>query len=122
MIRTQLREMKEQCGLSNKELADRSGVSLPTVNRIMSGETDSPGYQTVCDLVMAMGGSLDELAGIRPATEAQSGESIEFYKQLISEKDAWLKRLFIISCLLISVIVFVVIFDIMHPYIGFFLR
>lgn len=64
MIRTQLREMKEQCGLNNKELADRSGVSLPTVNRIMSGETDSPGYQTVCDLVMAMGGSLDELAGI----------------------------------------------------------
>lgn len=122
MIRTQLREMKEQCGLNNKELADRSGVSLPTVNRIMSGETDSPGYQTVCDLVMAMGGSLDELAGIWLATEAQSGESIEFYKQLISEKDAWLKRLFIISCLLISVIVFVVIFDIMHPYIGFFLR
>lgn len=122
MIRTQLREMKEQCGLINKELADRSGVSLPTVNRIMSGETDSPGYQTVCDLVMAMGGSLDELAGIWLATEAQSGESIEFYKQLISEKDAWLKRLFIISCLLISVIVFVVIFDIMHPYIGFFLR
>ncbi|MDE6107516.1 MAG: helix-turn-helix domain-containing protein, partial [Oscillospiraceae bacterium] len=118
MIRTQLREMKERCGLSNKELADRSGVSLPTVNRIMSGETDSPGYQTVCDLVMAMGGSLDELAGIRPTTEVQSGESVEFYKQLISEKDTWLKRLFIITCFLISVIVFVVIFDIMHPYIG----
>ena len=64
MIRTQLREMKEKCGMSNKELAERSGVSLPTVNRIMSGQTDVPNYQTVCDLVMAMGGSLDEMAGI----------------------------------------------------------
>ena len=70
MIRTQLKEMKDRSGLTNKELSELSGVPLSTVSKIMSGHTDIPNYQTVCDLVKAMGGSLDALAGIRPAEEA----------------------------------------------------
>lgn len=123
MIRAQLKEMKEKAGLSNKELAELSGVSLPTVNRIMSGQTDVPNYQTVCDLVMAMGGSLDELAGIhreaQPQTEAASNE---MYISLIKEKDRWIKRLFVISCTLVAVLLGLLIFDYTHPMMGFIQR
>lgn len=82
MIRVQLREMKEKCGYSNKKIAELSGVSLPTVNRIMSGQTDIPNFQTVCDLVIAMGGSLDELAGIQPKPKAQDERTEEIYKAM----------------------------------------
>lgn len=119
MIRVQLREMKEKCGYSNKKIAELSGVSLPTVNRIMSGQTDVPNFQTVCDLVIAMGGSLDELAGIPAKPTVQDEGSIEIYKGMIREKDIWLKRLFLITCVLGVVLVGVLIFDLTHPLIGF---
>lgn len=119
MIRVQLREMKEKCGYSNKKIAELSGVSLPTVNRIMSGQTDIPNFQTVCDLVIAMGGSLDELAGIQPKPKAQDERTEEIYKAMLKEKNTWLKRLFIITCALAVVLVSVLLFDITHPLIGF---
>lgn len=124
MIRTQLKEMKEKKGLTNKQLAELSGVSLPTVNRIMSGQTDVPNYQTVCDLVMAMGGSLDELAGIplRTVEKLESGVSDEVYLGMIKEKDRWIKRLFFISCTLVIVLLGLLIFDYTHPMVGFIQR
>ena len=69
MLATQLKLMKEKRGLTNQQLADLSGVPVGTVNRILSGQTDNPSFQTICDLVLAMDGSLDELAGIEKAPE-----------------------------------------------------
>lgn len=123
MIRAQLKEMKEKKGLTNKQLAELSGVSLPTVNRIMSGQTDVPNYQTVCDLVMAMGGSLDELAGIpRAATQAENALPSEMYIAVIKDKDRWIKRLFFISCALVVVLLGILLFDYTHPMMGFIQR
>lgn len=129
MIRVQLREMKEKSGLSNKELAERSGISLPTVNRIMSGQTDIPNYQTVCDLVMAMGGSMDELAGIQRKPAPEQETSAEGYmavirdkNRIIAEKDRWIKRLFFISLALLTILLSILIYDYLHPMIGFIQR
>lgn len=121
--------MKEKCGLTNKEIADRSGVSLPTVNRIMSGQTDIPNYQTVCDLVMAMGGSLDELAGIKRETVVQHVAFDEGYvavikdkDRIIEQKDRWIKVLFFISLTLVVTFLGFLIYDYLHPMIGFLQR
>lgn len=141
MIAVQLRELRDERGLTNKELADLSGVSLATVNRIMNGQTDAPSYQTICDLVMAMGGSLDELAGISvngqpvpppmqpdeskdlsPEMARLYVEIIKSKNQIIAEKDAWIKRVFIICCGLIVVLVVIVIADLLDPYLGFIRR
>lgn len=129
MIRMQLQEMKKKCGLSNKEISEKSGVSLSTVNRIMSGQTDVPSYQTICDLVMAMDGSLDELAGIKKDNivqyEGSTGVYVEIIKdknRIIAEKDRWVKRLFFISCALVTVLLCLLIFDYTHPMVGFIQR
>lgn len=129
VIRVQLQEMKKKCGLSNKEIAERSGISLATVNRIMSGQTDVPNYQTVCDLVMAMGGSLDELAGIhKEAAPLHEGSSegymavIKEKNRIIAEKDQWIKRLFFISLALMIAFMGFLIYDYLHPMIGFIQR
>jgi transcriptional regulator with XRE-family HTH domain len=129
MIRVQLQEMKKKSGLSNKEIAERSGLSLATVNRIMSGQTDIPNYQTVCDLVMAMGGSLDELAGIRREAVVQHETLDEGYMavirdkdRIIAEKDQWIKRLFFISLALMIAFMGFLIYDYLHPMVGFIQR
>lgn len=121
--------MKEKSGLSNKEIAERSGVSLPTVNRIMSGQTDVPNYQTVCDLVMAMGGSLDEMAGIHKEAVSVHETSSEGYmavihdkNRIIAEKDRWIKRLFFISMALLTILLGILIYDYLHPMVGFIQR
>ena len=125
MLATQLKLLKEKRGLTNQQLADLSGVPVGTVNRILSGQTDNPSFQTICDLVLAMDGSLDELAGIEkepdPA-EAKgkvSHDLIHLYEKMIDHKNHWIHRLFVLSCLLASIFIFLVIFDLMNPAMGF---
>ena len=125
MLATQLKLLKEKRGLTNQQLADLSGVPVGTVNRILSGQTDNPSFQTICDLVLAMDGSLDELAGIEkePAPAEAKGrvnhDLIHLYEKMIDHKNRWIHRLFVLSCLLASIFVFLVIFDLMNPATGF---
>ena len=117
--------MKEKRGLTNQQLADLSGVPAGTVNRILSGQTDNPSFQTICDLVLAMDGSLDELAGIEkdpeePEAKAHASQDlIHLYEKMIEHKNRWIHRLFVLACLLGSIFIFLVIFDLMNPALGF---
>lgn len=125
MLATQLKLLKEKRGLTNQQLADLSGVPVGTVNRILSGQTDNPSFQTICDLVLAMDGSLDELAGIEkdpegPEAKARtSHDLIHLYEKMIEHKNRWIHRLFVLACLLASIFIFLVIFDLMNPALGF---
>lgn len=146
-IATKLKNMKSDLGLSNKELSDLSGVPIGTVNRVLAGRVETPNFQTIRDLVKAMGGSLDGIAGFFPATgEAPAEpatqpeqpertvaglppESIHVYEALLQEKqneleskERWLKRMFTACCVLVGIIIAVLIFDLFNPAIGFFLR
>lgn len=51
------------------ELSRRSGVPQQTVSRLLNAQTDNPQFISVCQLVAALGGSLDAMAGI-PAPAA----------------------------------------------------
>lgn len=67
-----LKALKLKKNLTNQELSDLSGVPVGTINRIMANQTDNPSFQTVCDIVIALDGSLDELAGIRPKKDSEA--------------------------------------------------
>lgn len=43
----EMREKKKEAGYSDAQVADWSGVSLETVKKIFSGETETPGYDTL---------------------------------------------------------------------------
>ena len=124
MLSTRLKELKDQRKLTNKQLSDLSGVPVGTINRIMAGQTDNPSFQTVCDMVMAMGGSLDELAGIQTpggGEPSPPGEDlIRLYERTIEGKEKWLYRLFFLCCVLVAVLLGVLIYDLTHPMVGFF--
>lgn len=142
MITAKLKEMRDERKLTNKDLSQISGVPLSTVNRIMSGRTDTPYFQNVYDLVRAMGGSLDQLTGIAAAPEIReeaaapqnaaepiNQETLQMYKDIIADKDQqlssnqkWMYRLFVCCTLLMTVIVVVCIIDVINPSIGFLRR
>lgn len=50
-----LRKRKKERGLTNQELAELSGVPLGTVNKIFSGATKSPQYDTLLAIETALG-------------------------------------------------------------------
>ena len=124
MLSTRLKELKDQRKLTNQQLSDLSGVPVGTINRIMAGQTDNPSFQTVCDMVMAMGGSLDELAGIQTpggGEPSPPGEDlIRLYERTIEGKEKWLYRLFFLCCVRVAVLLGVLIYDLTHPMVGFF--
>lgn len=127
MLSTQLKLLKEKRKLTTQQLSDLSGVPVGTINRILSGQTDNPSFQTVCDLVMAMDGSLDEIVGIKDLPEAgaekkarASEEILALYEAMIASKNQWIHRLFVCCCALTLVLVFLVCFDLLNPAVGFF--
>lgn len=128
MISAQLKHLKDLRKLTNQQVSDLSGVPIGTINRIMSGQTDNPSFQTVCDIVMAMDGSLDELVGIKEAASVSqekklaNNELIHLYESMLENKERWLHRLFVCCCCLIVVLVSIVAFDLLNPTIGFFQR
>ena len=127
MLADYLKVLKNKKNLTNQELSDLSGVPIGTINRIIAGQTDNPNFQTVCDIVIALDGSLDELAGIKPAAEKESQsapniEMIQMYRHLISTKDKWIHRLFICLCSLVVFILAILLIDLLNPSMGFFRR
>ena len=129
MLSTRLKELKDQRKLTNQQLSDLSGVPVGTINRIMAGQTDNPKIHITrkphtTPMVMAMGGSLDELAGIQTpggGEPSPPGEDlIRLYERTIEGKEKWLYRLFFLCCVLVAVLLGVLIYDLTHPMVGFF--
>ena len=123
---TQLKKLRQ---MTAQEIADKSGVPLSTVSRVLSGTTDNPSYVTIRDMVKAMGGSLDAIAGIvvEPEKSAQVEElreATELLRKSLEEKNKWLTRLVVyagmVSLLLIAVLIVILIIDYSDPVRGFF--
>lgn len=61
-----LRWLKESGDYTQQQLADLTDIPYGTIPKYFSGmDDDSANFEIVRKLVMAMGGSLDQLAGIR---------------------------------------------------------
>lgn len=137
MIYKGLRELKEKSGMSVQQIAAKSGVPASTISRILSGQTDSPGIQTIVDLVRAMGGSLDEVLGLKVETPIELPKALEtpkevekvvdytaliqLYEKSLASKDKLIKALLIACGVLMAVLVIVTLYfcwDVTHPAIG----
>lgn len=56
-----LREIKGQSSLSTREIAEKSGLPEPTLEKLFSGQTKNPGINSVQQLVHALGYTLDDI-------------------------------------------------------------
>ena len=79
-LSTRLNNRRKKLGLSCAALAGRTGLSLRTVQRIMSGEEGDPGFSTVASLCEAMGMRLEfgeiDVAGLRRKQAEQKADRI----------------------------------------------
>ena len=92
-----LKSLKEKKGYSNAKIAELSNIPLATVNKVYSGETPNPSFDTVARLTIALGGSLDVIAGIKSSTDEPTLTSpvlqtIESYSELLKEKNERIKE------------------------------
>lgn len=135
MLSAALKHLKEQKKITTQQLAEKSGYPASTISRILSGETVNPGFNVICDLVQAMGGSLDELADFKKAlaaqakpqqqptaaTPVQTPTSIE--KILLKEneeKTHLIRILLITSGVLAAILIGILLFDLFNGSFGFF--
>lgn len=69
MVNRYLRQLKEKTEMSWADIALASRIPESTLRKIFSGETKSPSFDTVMQIVIAMGGSINDLvAGVDPNT------------------------------------------------------
>jgi DNA-binding Xre family transcriptional regulator len=60
MSALKLKEIMKDRDIGNKELAERSGVPLGTLNKILYGETPNPGLETMRALATVLDCTLDD--------------------------------------------------------------
>ncbi|WP_050740445.1 XRE family transcriptional regulator [Acetobacterium bakii] len=95
MINEKIRTLKKQSHLTAYEISEKSRVPLPTVHKILSGETKNPKYETLRAIVEA----LDCIIQIEPAqngnmhdfSEKESG-IVGLYRQLSSDGKAFFQK------------------------------
>src|ERR1700736_179302 len=75
----ELNQRRRQLGMSYAVLARRSGVSLPTVQRILSGKHRMPGLASVVAIAQALGANLqlDALSSVEEFREQQARRKAE---------------------------------------------
>lgn len=133
---TRLNDQIDKSGLTNKELAEAAGVSAATISRIRTGETNAT-WEVMVSLAQTLGLSLDELAGLKPATQEDvvfiSKELIASYHSRLTDKDKtigekddtidyhrkWLKTFFVALSVVMLFILFVLGFDLLNGGIGY---
>ncbi|MFT3799198.1 helix-turn-helix domain-containing protein [Microbacterium sp.] len=57
-----LREIREEQGVTQKELADRMDLTQPTISALESGDLDRSGLATLKSYVEALGGTVEVTA------------------------------------------------------------
>lgn len=80
MYQDRLKELKKRNNISIQKISELSGIPESTISRILSGQTESPSFVTVVEIIKAMGGSVDEVVGItHPVSEAPKCEINQQY-------------------------------------------
>lgn len=121
-----MQELKDETKMTYQDIADKSGVPVSTVKRIFSGQTPDPGYTTVLSIISAMGGTDDDLKAdiVNHNKGSISRQSVErlcsVYERSINDKNKLIKTLLIITSAMVAIFIFLLIWDLCNPNIGFF--
>ena len=88
-VTTYLKQLKEAKGYTQQQIADESGVPIGTIGKYFSAlDDESASYEILRRLVVCLGGSLDEMAGIRADGHKADGDADQAYKAVIAGLEA----------------------------------
>ena len=81
--------LKEAGNFSFEDMANMSGVPQPTIKNICSGKTSkNAGFSTITNLIMSLGGDLNELVGYEKKKEIEVNSTVslkETYEMRIAD-------------------------------------
>lgn len=128
-----LKAVKEERDLSNNEIAQLSNLPLATVTRIFNGHTANPTFETIAHLAIALGVSLDEIAGLKVPENPMVETTVASYAELLKEKDDRIndlkeekdrlrkekQRFALAFAIVVTIILVFVGIDVMHGHFGY---
>lgn len=88
MISKYLEALKTKRKLTNRQISELSGVSEATIQRVLAGKSETS-FDTVAKLTLALGGSLDELAEIKPPEDTE----LQALRDRVAEQDKTIQAL-----------------------------
>ena len=128
---------KQAMNMTNQQVSDESGIPKSTVDRVLRKDTENPSVQVILAIAEAVGYEF----GVPAAAQAPEvvldnphfRHVITMYEKQIAdmrrdhnrertEKNRWIKTLAMIVAILVCGILFVLIYDITHPDVGWFQR
>lgn len=80
--------LKEAGNFTFEDIANVSGIPLPTIRNICSGKTPDARFGTIAKIVISMGGDLNELIGYEKKKEIEVNSTVslkETYEMRISD-------------------------------------
>ena len=94
----ELRKAKETKHYTNQQVADETGLSISTVNKMLAGELKNPGIFSVAPVCICLGLSMDNLLGAQqPGDDTANVERLEMQlehsEEMRGEKEEAIKRL-----------------------------
>lgn len=84
-----LKAMKEQSGMTTKEISVKSGIPEPTLEKLFAGATKDPKLATMQQIVHFFGRTLDDLDD---SSEKASACSKQIFDNLTSEEQSHIKK------------------------------
>lgn len=113
-----LRAMKDASNMTAQQIADKSSVPVATVSRVLQGLTENPGFDTVCKLVKAMGGSLNDLDEDRvcePEGLTQLYErGLEYRERKIKKLERTIMIIAVFTFIVMAAVIGMLVYDMMH--------
>lgn len=113
-----LRAMKDASNMTAQQIADKSSVPVATVNRVLQGLTENPGFDTVYKLVKAMGGSLNDLDEDRvcePESLTQLYErGLEYRERKIRKLERTIMIIAVFTFIVMAAVIGMMVYDMMH--------
>ena len=113
-----LRAMKDASNMTAQQIADKSSVPVATVNRLLQGLTENPGFDTVYKLVKAMGGSLNDLDEDRvcePESLTQLYErGLEYRERKIKKLERTIMIIAVFTFIVMAAVIGMLVYDMMH--------
>ena len=94
MISIRLRQLKQEMGLTNSDLARITGVPLPTIVRLVSGQTRNPTWDVMLAISTRLDIPLDEFADVPNKRIIQESElnHMQKYRTLNSAGKQWVDK------------------------------
>ena len=123
LIWERVRTLKDERGKSLAQISKDSGVPLTSVKRFFNGVTKNPGFLSLCQIIYALGGSVDEVLEIDREKQPVHLEADSKYSRFL-EKDLQYERkskyrVWVAFLVLVAINIGMLLFDIFNPYVGY---